>query len=847
MTDREHLENADGNAASIEAAAIETLRPHVDADYYRAHYPDIAANGLDPLHHYVISGWTEGRNPCPWFSTRHYLVRHRDVAASGINPLLHYVMLGQDEKRQIWAANHVGGFELAMDPESTLVPDTALADLVRHHPRALDPSRRVEPPGVSLDLHWVIPDFAVGSGGHMTIFRMMRHLELAGHTCTAWIMPPVQHASADQAYNTILKSFQTLRARVAYIDEGLEVATGDAVIATGWQTVARVMALTSFRERFYLVQDHEPSFYPTGSHALAADWTYTQDLACICASPWLARMMEERHGRWARTFNLAYDKAVYMPPAEARPPPPADARRKAAPPKIALYARRSTARRAVELALLALEHLARNGVRFHADLFGEEPEEMVAPFPCTVHGVLDAPALAALYRAADVGVTFSATNYSLIPQEMMACGLPVLEIDGESTRSVFPPEVVTLTGPHPIRIADDLEALLSDPARRLAQAKAALAWVQDFDWETSARMVEDALYERMGGRPASSPAEPGRGRKKARAAPLPKATVCIPTYQGGDLLVRVIEAVCAQRAPWVFDVVIVDSGSTDGSIEAAAAAHARIKGPEKPDLLVKTIPKREFQHGRTRNLCVGLARGEFIAFLTQDAMPAGPHWLYDMVAVLQHYPEAAGCFGRHVAWPAASPFTKRDIAEHFAALKRHPAALSFGTDLAGLGHDTDARRQVLHYFSDNCSCLRRAAWEEIPYPEVDYGEDQAWADAVIHRGWQKVYAPTATVYHSHDYSPTEATVRAMTEAYFFATRFGYATYDYGRNFADQLADMDAADRRWAHENSVAEADIKARLMLNKATLYGRAQGMGRAADEARLATPAMAASQVFGR
>ena len=61
-----------------------------------------------------------------------------------------------------------------------------------------------------------------------------------------------------------------------------------------------------------------------------------------------------------------------------------------------------------------------------------------------------------------IGICFSATNYSLVPQEMMACGLPVIEIEGESTRAVFPEDVVTLTGPHPCAIADSIEALLRD-------------------------------------------------------------------------------------------------------------------------------------------------------------------------------------------------------------------------------------------------------------------------------------------------------------------------------------------------------------------------------------------------
>ena len=103
----------------------------------------------------------------------------------------------------------------------------------------------------------------------------------------------------------------------------------------------------------------------------------------------------------------------------------------------------------MELGLLALELLAERGPEFEVHLFGSDAPLDFAAFPAVNHGVVPPDALAELYRACDVGLCFSATNYSLIPQEMMACGLPVLELDGPSTRAVFPPGVVTLAGPDP--------------------------------------------------------------------------------------------------------------------------------------------------------------------------------------------------------------------------------------------------------------------------------------------------------------------------------------------------------------------------------------------------------------
>lgn len=88
---------------SISSAQLQeqakALRPHFDADYYRAQYPDVVAADMDPLTHYLTHGWREGRNPTSGFSTRDYVSTYKDVSEAGINPFLHYVNYGRAEGR----------------------------------------------------------------------------------------------------------------------------------------------------------------------------------------------------------------------------------------------------------------------------------------------------------------------------------------------------------------------------------------------------------------------------------------------------------------------------------------------------------------------------------------------------------------------------------------------------------------------------------------------------------------------------------------------------------------------------------------------------------------------------
>ncbi|MDP8916291.1 MAG: glycosyltransferase, partial [Pseudomonadota bacterium] len=569
------------------------------------------------------------------------------------------------------------------------------------------------------------------------------------------------------------------------------------VVATSWTTALVLNAIPSARNRFYFVQDDERAFHPAGAKALAADRTYGLDMGYLCAGPWLAETLARERGRWARAFDLAPDERQ-RPPA-VRPMNPR--------PQIAFYARRHTDRRAVELGLLALKRLAEAGADFEVRLFGSDTPLAAAPFPAVDHGVLDPETLAELYRSADLGLCFSATNHSLIPQEMMACGLPVVELDGPGARAVFPPEAITLAGPDPNDIAAAISRLLEDPGARQAQAERALAWVSRRSWENSARAVQAAMIERLG----ESGAEL-RPRTDAKPS-APVATVVIPTLNGGAVFRRVLQQVLAQRAPWPFEVVVIDSGSDDGTWELVR---------DHPGVRALSTSREAFQHGRTRNEAAAEARGEFIAFLTQDAEPADRLWLADLVGALERRPRTAGAFGRHLPRPEASPFTKRDLHGFFRHLGAQPLERSKFLDLPRWRSGEAAFRRELHFFSNNNSCLRRSVWRRLPLPEVDYGEDQLWAAEVLGQRYSLVYAPTACVLHSHDYDEASRFERSRVEGRWFRDAFGY---DVMPSDPEALvARMNAGDERWGVRNGVSPEEIALKKRLNAAEIAGLIAG-----------------------
>lgn len=209
-------------------------------------------------------------------------------------------------------------------------------------------------------------------------------------------------------------------------------------------------------------------------------------------------------------------------------------------------------------------------------------------------------------------------------------------------------------------------------------------------------------------------------------------SVVIPVKNGGRGLRRCLGAVVSQEIDDVVEIVVVDSGSTDGSVDVARDHGAQ----------VIEIPPERFTHGGSRNLGALKSRGETLVFLSQDAYPASDTWLHALCAPLGSDLGLAGVYGRQLPHPGSTPPEEYFLSFLYGAEPRVQSVRS----------DADLSMRTTLFSNVNAALLRRV-WEEFPFAEdIIMSEDQDWCARVLRAGWSVRYEPAAAVWHSHRYT-----------------------------------------------------------------------------------------------
>jgi glycosyltransferase involved in cell wall biosynthesis len=217
-------------------------------------------------------------------------------------------------------------------------------------------------------------------------------------------------------------------------------------------------------------------------------------------------------------------------------------------------------------------------------------------------------------------------------------------------------------------------------------------------------------------------------------------SVVIPTLNGGRELAELLDAISTQEGPFRPVVVAIDSGSTDGTLDALRRYGAR----------VLAISPGEFNHGQTRNLALESVDTEFAILTVQDALPASRTWLAALVEPLVRDSSLAGTWARQQAREDASRLTAFYLGNWIGAqTSARTAGPLTARQLAAL---TPAERHLTCAFDNVCSCIRVAVWRQQPFRATRIAEDLEWALHVLEAGYRLAFVPEAVVTHSHERS-----------------------------------------------------------------------------------------------
>lgn len=206
----------------------------------------------------------------------------------------------------------------------------------------------------------------------------------------------------------------------------------------------------------------------------------------------------------------------------------------------------------------------------------------------------------------------------------------------------------------------------------------------------------------------------------------PQVSIGIPVRNGGVLLKRLLQQVFAQQTDIPFEVYVLDSGSTDGTLRLY----------EKFPLRVISIDRADFNWGALRERLFEEARGKIVVNLSQDAVPAHTNWLDQLVAPLRTAGVGVSC-GHSI------PDPDRGFAQ-------------FAWERNGLFYFTQEMKRFSERYGRGLSfantAVRRSVWEKIHIAPQATGEDFGFQIRLHDANVKIEFTRSAPVLHHHNYT-----------------------------------------------------------------------------------------------
>ena len=199
----------------------------------------------------------------------------------------------------------------------------------------------------------------------------------------------------------------------------------------------------------------------------------------------------------------------------------------------------------------------------------------------------------------------------------------------------------------------------------------------------------------------------------------PEVSIIIRTLNEARYLPLLLEAIDAQRCELRSEVVLIDSGSTDGTLEIAHEQGCR----------VLSISREEFSFGRSLNRGCEAASGSWMVIISGHCVPCHGSWLQRLIDPLLRG-EADYSYGRQLGGPSTQWSETRVFEKYYPPISRIPQQ---------------------GFFCNNAnSALSHAQWKRYCFDETLTGlEDMHLARRLVADGGKVAYVAEASVFHYH--------------------------------------------------------------------------------------------------
>ena len=329
---------------------------------------------------------------------------------------------------------------------------------------------------------WVMPHPGKGSGGHRTIIQNVNALIRAGYECDIFVEEDGVSTS-EMVRQKINEWYEPCTAGV-YVGFKFE-KDYDLLFATGWQTIEFVKKLPA-KKKAYFIQDYEPWFFPMGDQYLITENSYKYGFLPVTIGKWLAHKMEQEFNTPAEYFDFGADLNVYKPLENVEKEN-----------AICYVYQPEKPRRCDYIGLKALKLVKAMRPEVKIYLYGSEQVTRPIDFECENLHIIPVEKCNELYNKCKVGICMSASNPSRIPFEMMAAGLPVVELYKENNLYDLPDEGVLLADTTPEAIASAVVNLLDHPEEAKKMSEFGINYMKGYPLEKGFGQIVNVVKDML--------------------------------------------------------------------------------------------------------------------------------------------------------------------------------------------------------------------------------------------------------------------------------------------------------------------------------------------------------------